>query len=136
MATFTFEEQRVIIRFLHLYGMKPIEIHQQLSETCNDGVMDVENLRSWVQLQRCCRRKTGEHEPPDEERCRDERAQLQPFWAVFHAMLEETSFVTHLHKSHPSLLYSWERSEYHAFVVRKHGYHHHSRNHVFRSASA
>src|SRR5215469_8523869 len=99
MATFTFEEQRVIIRFLHLCGMKPIEIHHKLSETCNDGVMDVENVRSSVQLQSCCRRKTGEHEPPDEECCRDERAQLQPFWAVFHAMLEETSFVTHLHKS-------------------------------------
>jgi hypothetical protein len=33
MATFTFEEQRVIIRFFHLRGMKPIKIHQQLSET-------------------------------------------------------------------------------------------------------
>jgi len=43
------------------------------------------------QLQSCCR-KTGEHEPPDEVvRCRDERKQLQSFWAVFHAMLEETS---------------------------------------------
>jgi hypothetical protein len=41
MATFTFKEQRVIIRFLHLRGMKPIEIHQQMSETRNDGVMDV-----------------------------------------------------------------------------------------------
>src|SRR5215469_6653659 len=49
MATFTFEEQRVIIRFLHLCGMKPIEIHQQLSETCNDGVMSVKNVRSWIQ---------------------------------------------------------------------------------------
>ena len=40
------------------------------------------------QLQRCCRRKTGEIEPPDEEkRCRDDRTQLQPFWAVFHAVL-------------------------------------------------
>jgi len=48
MATFTFEEQRVIIRFHHLRGMKPIEIHQQLSETCNDGVMDVKNVRLWV----------------------------------------------------------------------------------------
>ena len=34
-------KHRVIIRFLHLRGMKPIEIHQKLSETCNDGVMDV-----------------------------------------------------------------------------------------------
>ena len=48
MATFTFEEQRVIIRFLHLRCMKPIEIHRQLSETCSDGVMDVKNVRSWV----------------------------------------------------------------------------------------
>ena len=38
----------MIIRFLHLRDMKPIEIHQQLSETCNDGVMDVKNVRSWV----------------------------------------------------------------------------------------
>ena len=49
MATFTVEEQRVIIRFLHLRGMKPIEIHRQLSETCSDGVMDVKIVRSWVQ---------------------------------------------------------------------------------------
>ena len=48
MATFIFEEQRVIIRFLHLRGMKPIEIHRQLSETWSDGVMDVKNVRSWV----------------------------------------------------------------------------------------
>ena len=48
MATFKFEEQRVIIRFLHLRGMKPIEIHRQLSETCSDGVMDMKNVRSWV----------------------------------------------------------------------------------------
>ena len=47
MATLS-EEQRVIIRILHLCGMKPIEIHQQLSETCNDGIMDVKNVRSWV----------------------------------------------------------------------------------------
>ena len=40
--------QRVIIRFLHLRGMKPIEIHRQLRETCSDGVMDVKNVRSWV----------------------------------------------------------------------------------------
>ena len=48
MATITFEEQRVIIRFLHLGGMKPIEIYQQLGETCDDGIMDVKNVRSWV----------------------------------------------------------------------------------------
>ena len=48
MATFSVEEQRVIIRFLHLRGVKPIEIDRQLSETCDDGVMDVKNVRSWV----------------------------------------------------------------------------------------
>jgi hypothetical protein len=50
MATSAFEEQRIIIQFLHLCGMKPIKIHQQLSETCNDGVMDVKNVRLWVRL--------------------------------------------------------------------------------------
>ena len=67
MATFTFEEQRVIIRFLHLRGMKPIEIHQQLSETCNDGVMDVKNVRSWVRQftegRRSCENKPKEPPP-------------------------------------------------------------------------
>ena len=48
MATFTFEAQRVIIRFLHLRGMKPIEIHQQLSKTSNYRITDVKNMRSWV----------------------------------------------------------------------------------------
>ncbi len=48
MAMFTFEEQRVIIRFLHLRGMKPIEIHRHLSKTCSDGVMDMKNVRLWV----------------------------------------------------------------------------------------
>ena len=47
------------------------------------------------QLKICCRRKTGESEPPEEEeRCRDEGRELQASGAVFHVMLEETSFVT------------------------------------------
>ncbi|PNF37843.1 hypothetical protein B7P43_G08374 [Cryptotermes secundus] len=48
MATFSLQEQRVIIRFLHLRGATPIEIHCQLSETCGDGVMNVKNVRSWA----------------------------------------------------------------------------------------
>ncbi|PSN47184.1 hypothetical protein C0J52_14716 [Blattella germanica] len=48
MATFSFKDQRVIICFLHLRGVTPIEIHRQLSETCGDGVMIVKNVRSWV----------------------------------------------------------------------------------------
>ncbi|PNF36332.1 hypothetical protein B7P43_G00518 [Cryptotermes secundus] len=48
MATFSLQEQRVIIRFLQLRGGTPIEIHRQLSETCGDGVMSVKNVRSWV----------------------------------------------------------------------------------------
>ena len=57
----------MIIRFLHLHGMKPIEIHQQLSETCNDGVMDVKNVRSWVQQfkegRMSCENKQNEPQP-------------------------------------------------------------------------
>ncbi|PNF36600.1 hypothetical protein B7P43_G13839 [Cryptotermes secundus] len=48
MATFSLQEQRVIIRFLHLCGATPIEIHRQLREICGDGVMNVKNVRSWV----------------------------------------------------------------------------------------
>jgi len=40
------------------------------------------------------------------------------FGPFFQAILED------LHKSHPSLLYCWERNEYHAFAIPKHGYHH------------
>ncbi|PNF23124.1 hypothetical protein B7P43_G06680 [Cryptotermes secundus] len=48
MATFSLQEQRVIIRFLHLRGATPIEIHRQLSETCGDGVKNVKYMRSRV----------------------------------------------------------------------------------------
>jgi len=48
MATYTFEEHRLVIRFLHLRGMKNIEIYQQLSEKCSDGFMDVRIMRTWV----------------------------------------------------------------------------------------
>jgi hypothetical protein len=40
MATFL-----VIIRFLHLRGVTPIEVHRQSKETCGDGVMDVSKMR-------------------------------------------------------------------------------------------
>ena len=67
MATFTFKEQRTIIRFLHLRGMKPNEIHQQLSETCNDGIMDVKHMHSWVRQfkegQTSCENKPKEPRP-------------------------------------------------------------------------
>ncbi|PSN42229.1 hypothetical protein C0J52_18492 [Blattella germanica] len=48
MAIFTFQEQRVIIRFLYLCGVKPIEIYRQLSEIHGDDVMDVSNVHLWV----------------------------------------------------------------------------------------
>ncbi|PNF14417.1 hypothetical protein B7P43_G01689 [Cryptotermes secundus] len=48
MAMFSLQEQRVTIRFLHLRGVTPTEIHRQLSETCGDGVMNVKNVRSWL----------------------------------------------------------------------------------------
>jgi len=80
MATFTFEEQRVIIRFLHLRGMKPIEIHQQLSETCNDGFMDVKNVRSWARQftegRTSCENKPKEP-PPRTSRSEDMIARVE-----------------------------------------------------------
>ena len=67
MATFTFEEQRVIIRFLHLRGIKPLGIHQQLSETCNDCVMDAKNvhscLRQFKEGRTSCENKPKEPRP-------------------------------------------------------------------------
>lgn len=38
----------MIIRFLHLHGMTPIPIHQQLSEIHGDEIMDMKNVRLWV----------------------------------------------------------------------------------------
>ena len=68
MATFTFEEQRVIIRFLYLRGMEPIEIHRQLIETCSDGIMDVKNVCSWVRQfkegRTLCENNPKEPQPP------------------------------------------------------------------------
>ena len=83
MATFTFEEQHVIIRFLH--GMKPIGIHQQLSETCNDGVMDVKNVRSWVR-QFKEGRTLCENKPKEPRPCTSQWSQRTPKEAFAAAM--------------------------------------------------
>src|SRR5215469_4427203 len=96
MATFTFEEQRVIIRFLHLCGMKPIEIHQQWSETCNDGVMGVENVCSWIQQFKEAR--TSCENKPKEPRLRTSRSEdmiarvvmIAMFWDNEDVILMET----------------------------------------------
>ena len=85
MATFTFEEQRVIIRFLHLRDMEPIEIHQQLSETCNYGVMDVKNVGSWVR-QFKVDRKLCENEPKELRPCTSQWSQRTPKEAFAAAM--------------------------------------------------
>jgi len=52
--------------------MKPIEINQQLSETCNDGVMDVKNVRSWVQQ---FKGRTSCENKPKEPRPRTSRSE-------------------------------------------------------------
>jgi hypothetical protein len=78
MATFTLEEKRVIIWFLHFRGMKPIEIHQQLSEKCNYGVMDVKNLRSWVRQFK--ERRTSSENKPKEPRPRTNRSEYMIAW--------------------------------------------------------
>ena len=73
MATFTFKEQRVIIGFRHLRSMKPIEIHQQLSETCNDGIMDVKNVPPLVRQFKESR--TSWENKPKEPRPRTSRSE-------------------------------------------------------------
>jgi len=54
--------------------MIPIEIHKQLSETCNDGVMYVKNMRSWVrqftESRTACENKPKEP-PPRTSRSED-----------------------------------------------------------------
>jgi len=85
MATFTFEEQRVLIRFLHLRGMKPVGIHQQLSETCNDGVMDVKNVRSWVRHFKEGR-TSCENKPHEPRPCTSQWSQRTPKEAFAAAM--------------------------------------------------
>ena len=84
MATFTFEEQRVVVRFLHLRGMKPIEIHRQLSETCSDGVMDVKNVRSWVRQfkegRTSCENNLKEPRPPWERTPKEAFAAAMQSW--------------------------------------------------------
>jgi hypothetical protein len=66
--------------------MKPIEMHQQLSEKCNYGVMDVKNLRSWVRQFK--ERRTSYENKPKEPRPRTSRSedmiarmeQMAMFW--------------------------------------------------------
>lgn len=56
-------EVRAVIRFLNAKGVKPIEIHRQLTEVYGESCMDVKNVRKW------CREFTaGRTEIHDEER--------------------------------------------------------------------
>ena len=56
-------EVRAVIRFLNAKGVKPIEIHRQLTEGYGESCMDVKNVRKW------CREFTaGRTEIHDEER--------------------------------------------------------------------
>src|SRR5215469_6045107 len=56
-----------------LSAMKPIKIHQQLSETCNDGVMGVKNVRSWIQQFK--EGRTSFENKPEEPRLRTSRSE-------------------------------------------------------------
>ena len=40
-------EVRAVIRFLNVRGVKPIEIHRQLTEVYGESCMDVKNVRKW-----------------------------------------------------------------------------------------
>ena len=80
-----------VARAERLENVRPRKSLPVLEKAKNRLVRGQVSTEHEEQLQSCYRRKTGEDESPDEEeRCRDERTQLQPFWAVFHAVLEET----------------------------------------------
>jgi len=49
--------------------MKPTKIHQQLSETSNDGVMDVKNVRLWVRQFKEGRMSCGKKKPKEPRPC-------------------------------------------------------------------
>ena len=56
-------EVQSVIRFLNAKGVKPIEIHRQLTEVDGESCTDVKNVRKW------CREFTaGRTEIHDEER--------------------------------------------------------------------
>lgn len=66
MAIFTFKDQHVIIKFLHLHET-PIKIHQQLSKRYSDSIMDMKNVCSLVRQfkhrQMLCDSKRKESHP-------------------------------------------------------------------------
>ena len=129
MATFTFEEQRVIIRFLHLCGMKPIKIHQQLSETCNDGVMDVKNVCSWVRQLKECRMSC--ENKPKEPRPRTSRSEdmIAHDFRIFSSSCKMVS-------TDPTDMPALAAILFHSQAAVFHNHLFHSCNHVSRSASA
>jgi len=124
METFTFEEQCVIIQFLHLRGMKPIEIHQQLSETCNVGVMDVKSVCSWVR-QFTEGRMSCENKPKEPPPRGTHRRNFPQFQVVMQGGV---------HRSNGYAGIGSCLSHSQAAVFHNHLFH--LRNHVFRLASA
>ena len=129
MATFTFEEQCVIIRFLHLRGMKPIKIHQQLSETCSDGVMDVKNVRSWVRQFK--EGRTSCENKPKEPRPHTSRSEdmIAHDFRIFSSSCKMVS-------TDPTDMPALAAILFHSQAAVFHNHLFHSRNHVSRSASA
>ena len=48
MASFTVDEQRVIIKFLTMKGRAPVDIHGELLEVCAEHVLDISSVRRWA----------------------------------------------------------------------------------------
>jgi len=73
-----------VARAERLENVRPRRVSFSAGKSPNRLVRGQVSTEYEEQHQSCCRRKTGEHDPPDEEeRCRDERTQLQTFWAFF-----------------------------------------------------
>jgi uncharacterized integral membrane protein len=75
--------------------MKPIEIHQTLSEKCNDGVMDMKKVRLWVQ--RSNKSRVSCESNPQEPRARICRSEDMIAGMEQMAMFWDSEGVTHTH---------------------------------------
>jgi hypothetical protein len=55
-------EVRAVIRVLNAKGVKPIDIHRQLTEVYGESCMDVKNVRKWCREFAACRTQIHDEE--------------------------------------------------------------------------
>jgi hypothetical protein len=113
------------------YPIPPLEwheTHQQLSETCNDGVMDVKDVRSWVQQFK--EGRTSCENKPKEPRPRTSRSEdmIAHDFRIFRSSCKMMS-------TDPTDMPALAAILFHSQAAVFHNHLFHSRNHVSRLAS-